>query len=91
MKNNIWKTAMTDWILIADMDEWLEITEEELANEDAAGNTMLHCRGLQIVGESVSLTLEDIDLHSLRTGFFDTAFNKHICFKKSEITEINFI
>jgi len=90
MKNNIWKTAITDWILIADMDEWLEITEEQLANEDTAGNTMLHCRGLQIVGDSSSLTLEDIDLHSLRTGFFDIIFNKHICFKRSEITEINF-
>jgi hypothetical protein len=90
MKNNVWKEATTDWILIADMDEWLEITEEQLAKEDAAGNTMLHCRGVQIVAESQSLTLDDLDLHGLRTGYYDIGFNKHICFKRSEITEINF-
>jgi len=90
MKNNVWKEATTDWILIADMDEWLELTEEQLAKEDAAGNTMLHCRGVQIVADSQSDLLEDLDLHSIRTGYYEIAFNKHICFKRSEITEINF-
>jgi glycosyltransferase involved in cell wall biosynthesis len=90
LKNSIWKTATTDWVIVADMDEWLDITEAQLAKEDAMGSTMLHCRGTQIVAESQSLTLDDIDLHTIKTGFFDKSFDKHVCFKRSEITEINY-
>ena len=35
LKDNIWKTAKTDWVLIVDMDEWLEITQEQLDLEDS--------------------------------------------------------
>jgi len=90
LKNSIWKTATTDWVIIADMDEWLNITEEQLVNEDAAGSTMLHCKGTQMVADSQSLTLDDIDLHAINTGFFDKSFDKHVCFKRSEISEINY-
>jgi len=90
LKDNVWKTATTDWVIVADMDEWAEITEEELAKEDAGGFTILHFRGVQIVGESKSLTLDDMNLHEIRTGYYETAFNKHICFKRSAITDINY-
>ena len=42
------------------------------------------------MAESQSLTLDDLDLHSIRTGYYEVQFNKHVCFKRSEITEINF-
>jgi glycosyltransferase involved in cell wall biosynthesis len=90
LKNSIWKSATTDWILLADMDEWLHLTEEQLEKENSLGSTILHCRGLQIVGDSKSTILDDVNLHELRTGFWDTGFNKHICFKRSDITEINY-
>jgi len=90
LKDSIWKTAKTDWVLIADMDEWLEITEEQLAQEDAKGITILRTRGIQIVAESQSLLLDDIDLHTLRDGFLDNAFDKSLCFKRTEITDINY-
>ena len=90
LKDNIWKTATTDWVLIADMDEWLEITEEQLNQEDARGITILRNHGVQIVAESQSLLLDDIDLHTLRDGFFDNGYDKTICFKRTLITDINF-
>lgn len=90
LKNNIWKTALTDWVIICDMDEWAEINETDLMKEDSLGSTILHFKGTQIVAQSQSLTLDDIDLHSLKTGYFETIFNKHVCFKRTAITEMNF-
>jgi glycosyltransferase involved in cell wall biosynthesis len=90
LKDNIWKSAKTDWILIADMDEWLEITQEQLDLEDSRGITILRSRGVQIVAESDSLLLDDIDLHSLKNGYYDNNYDKIICFKRSVITDINY-
>ena len=90
LKDNIWKTAETDWVLIADMDEWLEINETQLEKENAAGVTILRTSGVQIVADSKSLTLDDIDMHSLRDGYRDKLFSKTVCFKRTEITEINY-
>ena len=90
LKNNIWKSALTDWVIIADMDEWAEITEADLIKEDFLGSTILHFRGVQIVAQSQSILLDDIDLHSLTTGYFEIIFNKHVCFKRTAIEEMNF-
>jgi glycosyltransferase involved in cell wall biosynthesis len=90
LKNSIWKTATTDWILLADMDEWLNVTEEQLEKENSLGTTILQARGLQIVADSKSLLLDDINLHELKTGYWDPVYNKQLCFKRSEITDINY-
>jgi glycosyltransferase involved in cell wall biosynthesis len=91
LKNNIWKSANTDWVLIADMDEWLELTEKQLTDDDKAGVTIIRTSGVQIVADSMSLTLDDIDLHALRNGYRDKLYSKTVCFKRSEITEINYV
>jgi glycosyltransferase involved in cell wall biosynthesis len=90
LKNNVWKSTPTDWVIIADMDEWIEFTEEDLETEDKLGTTIVQFRAIQIVAESNSLTLDDLDLHSLKHGYYDIWFNKHVCFKRSQIEEINF-
>jgi glycosyltransferase involved in cell wall biosynthesis len=90
LKNNIWKTAETDWVIIADMDEWLELTEAQLDAEDKNGVTILRIKGIQIVSDSKSLLLDDIDLHTLKNGYYDASFDKCVCFKRSELTEMNF-
>lgn len=90
LKNSVWKTAETDWVIIADMDEWAEICEADLIDENAKGSTILHFKGIQVVAESESLTLDDIDLHGLKRGYPDVWFNKHVCFKRSAITEMNY-
>jgi glycosyltransferase involved in cell wall biosynthesis len=33
IKNNRWKQASTDWVLVCDVDEWLDIDEQTLNNE----------------------------------------------------------
>jgi glycosyltransferase involved in cell wall biosynthesis len=90
LKNNIWKTAETDWVIITDMDEWLELTDEQLTNDSNAGVTIIRTSGIQIVADSKSLILDDVDLHSLRNGYRDKLYSKTICFKRTEINEINY-
>ena len=34
LKNNCWKNAATDWVLVCDVDEMLDINEQQLIEED---------------------------------------------------------
>src|SRR3989338_8384979 len=41
IKNNCWKDAKTDWVLICDMDELLEINANQLKTEEKSGTTIV--------------------------------------------------
>ena len=43
IKNNCWKDAKTDWVLVCDLDELLDIDEAELRREESLGTTMVRC------------------------------------------------
>jgi len=49
IKNNCWKDVKSDWIIMADMDEFLCVTEEELKNELELGTTILTIQGYGLV------------------------------------------
>ena len=85
VRNTIWKKANDGWIIMADMDEWLVITEKELEEEDQKGTTILTTQGFQIVGDSQTTTLTDLALSDLRHGFLDEHFSKRILFKSPEV------
>jgi glycosyltransferase involved in cell wall biosynthesis len=92
-KNNIWKDqSLHDdiWVIVADMDEWLSITEEELQFENDKGTTVISTLGYNIVGNSLERDLIDIHLHSLDKGIYWPDENKSICFKRSAIQEMNY-
>ena len=90
LKNNVWKQISNGWVIVADMDEWLCITADDLAREERSGTTILHTFGLNVLGESASLTLDDIDLHALNTGQPHPPESKAICFRRPQITEMNY-
>ena len=93
-KNNVWKeisqTQENQWIIVADMDEWLCISEEDLLNEHAKGTTILTTIGYNIAADSKQEDLSDIDLHSLDRGFYWKEECKSLCFKRAEIQEMNY-
>ena len=94
-KNNIWKNILSReeediWIIVADMDEWLSITEQELQSENDIGTTVISTLGYNMVGNSNNENLLDIDLHSLENGFYWPDENKSICFKRAAIQEMNY-
>jgi len=93
-KNNIWKNKDSKidfvWIIVADMDEWLSITDEELEYENNNGTSILSTIGYNIIGESKREDLTDIDLHKIDMGFYWPNESKSICFKRSMIQEMNY-
>jgi len=74
---------------MCDMDEWLEITEKDLINEEEKGTTIITTNGFNIVGNSKTIDLSDIDLFSLNEGVYNDNFSKRILFKVPDV-EINF-
>jgi len=85
IKNNCWKTAKTDWVLICDMDELLEISEDDLKREDAAGNTIIKAEGYNMVNME-----DNLDLANIKYGSRCSPYDKSYCFKRKLIKEINY-
>jgi glycosyltransferase involved in cell wall biosynthesis len=90
LKNNSWKTIQSGWIIMADMDEFLCVTEDELIEEKKNGTTILKTVGLDMIGESETLDLTDIDLQSITKYQSNVYESKKLCFLREHIQEINY-
>lgn len=90
LKNSVWLERTKGWVIVADMDEWLCVTADDLAREERAGTTVLKVEGWNVVGESAMEQLNDIDLHALNTGAIHTYESKSICFRCPQITAMNY-
>jgi hypothetical protein len=90
MRNNLWKSVPSGWVIMADMDEFVCVTEAELAYEESQGTTILQIRGLQMVGESQTLDLTDIDLQGIEKCQVNPLESKNLCFKRDAIVDMNF-
>lgn len=90
LKNNCWKHVDDGWVIVCDIDEWLCINENHLKKEDQDGNTIISTFGVDIVANSMSSILNDINLHQECYGVPNGWHSKRICFKPSEIKDINF-
>lgn len=90
ISNNCWKTVKDGWVIVIDMDELLFISEYILMEEQEKGTTILSTQGIQMVGESKSETLDDIDLNEINRGLFFNSESKCVCFYKPKIKEMNY-
>jgi hypothetical protein len=90
IKDNCWKHIKSGWIILPDMDEYICVTEDDLINEKKQGTTMLQTRGLQMIGESDTLDLSDIDLQEIKKYIDDNIYSKKICFLREFIQEIKY-
>jgi glycosyltransferase involved in cell wall biosynthesis len=88
IRNECWKSITDGWIIVCDMDEWLCITDEEFDSEEKRGTTLLRVRGYDMMPESNSESLDDINLQTLTIGskYLDT---KWLAFRPV-FEEINF-
>ncbi len=89
IKNNCWRAIFDGWVIVSDIDEWLCIDEKWLKQEEQEGATILNTEGFQIVANSKTKDLSDIDVHKESMGFACEAHSKKICFKPNEV-EINY-
>ncbi len=90
-KNTIWKNNNSNgWVIICDMDEWLDINDTELCREHQSGTTIISTQGYQMVANSSCPNLSDIKLSSIRSGYPDNMYSKNIMFLSSAIVDINY-
>jgi hypothetical protein len=85
IKNNCWKNSETDWVVVCDCDELIQISQDELINEDKNGTTLFKFLGYHIMN-----TEDVLDLNSLSFGFPDKMYDKILLFNKSKIENINY-
>lgn len=88
--NTCWKNIKKGWIIMVDMDEWLDITEEDLENETKKGTTIITTKGYDMIGESRSAILDDIDLNNITKCVPNKDENKNICFLREQINSMNY-
>ena len=90
-KNNYWK-PYKGWVIIADMDEWLDIDEKMLEEEDRNNTTIISTKGMQMIHNSEKIDISDIKSieDEVVTGYYHQGYSKSICFKNGPIIDINF-
>lgn len=87
-KNNCYKTANTDWVIVCDLDEMLDINEQQLAMEETNGVTKIKCECWHMVNMENNLDVRNIT-HGYR-NLNDTVYDKDLLFNKKHV-EINYI
>lgn len=91
LKNTIWNQCPANsWIIMADMDEWLNISMEDIVYEVTQGTTILSVKGFNMVGQSKKTDLSDIDIHLICRGYEYEREDKNICFSFDAIREMNY-
>lgn len=85
LKNNCWKDAKTDWVLIIDPDELLDINEKQLKEEEALGTTLIKPIGFEMINME-----DNYDLAGIKYGLVWPEYGKTCLFNKKYITDINY-
>ncbi|MBF8249479.1 MAG: hypothetical protein HW400_80 [Candidatus Levybacteria bacterium] len=85
IKNSCWKDAKTDWVLMCDLDELLDISTRLLKTEEASGTSMIKTRNYDMVA------LDDrLDIAGIKYGERSKGMGKSCLFNKKLISEINY-
>jgi hypothetical protein len=85
LKNNCWRNSPTDWVLICDPDELLDINQDQLKNEENTGTTVIKSEGWNMVN------LEDnYDFANIKHGTRVPQYDKSYLFNKKYIRDINY-
>jgi len=78
-KNNIWKNSKSDFVIVIDCDEFIEINLDELK-----GNTIVQCEGWNMVGDGTQNPLQ------INRGHRLVSEDKYCIFSPKDIKEINY-
>ena len=86
LKNNCWKNAKTDWVLVCDPDELLNINEQQLKQEEANGTTIIRSEGWNMTNLE-----NNFDFSNIKYGTRVPQYDKSYLFNKSKIQSINYV
>jgi glycosyltransferase involved in cell wall biosynthesis len=81
LKNECFKESVSDYFIICDIDELLDVTELDLIAKQPAAVQGI---GYQMVGTN------EIKFDEIRSGARDSQYDKHFMFRRSEVLEINY-
>jgi hypothetical protein len=90
LRNTIWKSIANGWILMADMDEFVCVSEDELLKEKESGTSVLQIKGYDMIGESQTVDLTDIDLQKIEKCIDNHYEDKNLCFLREKITDMDY-
>lgn len=94
IKNTVWKAhqdaRQPRWVLVCDMDEWLQVRPDQLFWEAQRGTTLLRAQGYQMVAKSLNVDLSDVVLANVRHGYADNHYNKIVMFLVPAVYDINY-
>lgn len=87
IKNNCWKDAETDWVMVIDTDEWMDVYAYELQLTKA---TVLRSKTIQMVSIMDRPIKASNPLWMVYGVIYDKSEGKFLCFRKSAIKEMNY-
>jgi hypothetical protein len=85
IKNDCWKGAKTDWVLMCDLDELLDINESELKDEEKAGTTIIRSEAWDMINME-----DNYDITGMKYATKSPFPGKNCLFNKKFIREINY-
>lgn len=85
IKNNCWKNALTDWVLVCDLDELLDINETQLKTEEASGATIIRSETYDMINLK-----DNLDIAGIKYGVASPLPGKLCLFNKKYVSEINY-
>src|SRR3990167_7379971 len=85
LANNCGKDAKTDWVLMCDLDELLDINEVELKTEEGFGTSMIRCEFYDMINME-----DNLDIAGMKYGEKSPLPGKFLLFNKKLINEINY-
>jgi len=85
LKNSCWKSAKTDWVLVCDVDELLDITQDQLIEEQNKGTTIIKSEAYNMVN-----MYNNYDIVNIKHGSRCSQYDKDYLFNKKFLSEINY-
>lgn len=88
IKNKVWKSAATDWVLLADIDEHLYINESSLREEEKNHVTVITAEGFNMCSDDDNEFYSPFDI---KKGVRAPSYDKLYLFNKRYVKEINYL
>jgi glycosyltransferase involved in cell wall biosynthesis len=85
LRNNCWKDSLTDWVLVCDLDELLDINQLELKEEQKKATTIIKTETYDMI----SLT-DNLEISEIKYGVKSPLPGKLCLFNKKLIKEMNY-
>jgi hypothetical protein len=81
IKNSCWKNEL-GWVIIADCDEFIDINESDLINEQAS---IIRFKAFNMVNHN-----DDLNIDEIKHGVRSESYDKSYCFNASKLDEIGY-